>query len=187
MKKILLLIILLSLYCTINDFLVFGSNIEHEMKTYCQATLDDEFEGDSILVTIRNDISISNTQYDVKNFVDIGCIKVEDLTYEISNFFINECTEYIKSSLNFEMFHRILKLSLSENDKENVLLSIKELEKRSDILSANPNYIFSEENIITSNYSILSNNHIRNMLRLPKDLCLYLCNLGLLINDQSLS
>ena len=44
-------------------------------------------------------------------------------------------------SYNKDTYNKILQLTLSSHGKENVLRSIKTLEKRDDIKSAEPNYI----------------------------------------------
>ena len=92
-------------------------------KVYCTATLDDEFSDNKVIVVInpKNNFDLYNTA----NFADIGCIAIKDLSVNVQ-----------EGELS-----RILSLTLEINSKKNVLYAIKILETRSDIYSAEPNYI----------------------------------------------
>lgn len=104
---------------------------EDNKKSYCSATLEDEFADDTIIVVLTNEASNSGYSYTVDDFKDIDCCGVKDLTAGIQE----------SVSYNKDTFNKILQLTLSSHGKENVLRSIKTLEKRDDIKSAEPNYI----------------------------------------------
>ena len=67
--------------------------------------------------------------YSIDSFSNIGCTQIEELSYNV-----------IENKLS-----RIIKLTLLNHSKQNVLDSIRLLEERSDIYSAEPNYIGSFE------------------------------------------
>lgn len=51
-----------------------------EEKIYCDATLDDDFEDDSVIVMLKNDVSLELDDYDKYDFSEVNAEKVEDLT-----------------------------------------------------------------------------------------------------------
>ena len=94
-------------------------------KVYCEATLEDDFTDNDILLVMTPENNFR--EYTVNDFSNIGCIEIEDLT--------NKPKE--------GKLCRILHLTLDTHSKQNVLDSIKILEERDDIYSAEPNYIES--------------------------------------------
>ncbi len=101
-----------------------------EEKTYCSATLEDDFADDVIMVTITNAVSIGSKRYTADDFVSINCIDVNDIFAGAE----------LKEHYNPSKFHRILALTISNPSKQNVLDAIDILEQRDDVLSAEPNY-----------------------------------------------
>ncbi len=96
--------------------------INSEEKVYCNATLDEDFsDNEIVIVTMRQ---YRNNEYTVSDFSEIDCIEIRDWWYDE-----DDPTE-----------DRIILLTLSIHSKENVLSAIKILEKRDDICSAEPNY-----------------------------------------------
>lgn len=87
-------------------------------KVYCEATLDDEFTDNEILVIITPENNFE--EYTDDDFSEIGCIDVEDLSIDPEE----------------DKLCRILHLTLSVHSKENVLNAISILEEREDIYSA---------------------------------------------------
>ena len=105
-----------------NDMLNVKASNEtiNNSKFICQASVLDDFEDNSIIVVVNQK---PNTKHYVSSdFEEIGCILVEE-----------------KLSISSQEYS-ILKLTLEQNDKENVLNSIKLLEQREDVISAEPNY-----------------------------------------------
>ena len=114
-----------------------------EEKVYCNATLDDEFEEYSVMVVMTNIASLQFNTYTPEDFPEIQCAEVNDLsTAAASRVQAKLNGEYIKD-VNIYEYNQILCLRLKNPGKQNVLDAIKELEKREDIKSANPNYILS--------------------------------------------
>ncbi len=95
------------------------------MKAHCTATIDDEFDDSEIIIVI--DPSYNFTEYTINDFASIGCTSIEALTNNITS----------------NSLCRIIKLTIQSNSKESVLAAIEQLEQRSDIYSAEPNYIES--------------------------------------------
>ena len=94
-------------------------------KVYCEATLEDDFTDNDILLVMTPENNFR--EYTVNDFSNIGCIEIEDLTIEPKE----------------GKLCRILHLTLEAHSKQNVLDSIKILEERDDIYSAEPNYLIA--------------------------------------------
>jgi hypothetical protein len=118
-----------------------------EDKKYCNATLDDDFSDDVILVTITNISSLKLKTYTVEDFSEIDCLYVNVLNKDqadkvrriLDGATVAENPDL--SSVNINEFHQEIRIVLKEKGKQNVLDAIKELEKREDVLSASPNYL----------------------------------------------
>ena len=100
---------------------------EEPSKIYCNATLDDDFTDNDILVIMTPENNFR--EYTVEDFSDIGCIQIKDLTIGPTE----------------GRLCRILHLKLEEHSKQNVLDAIKILEQRDDVYSAEPNYLIPIE------------------------------------------
>lgn len=112
------------LICTLNVSVFASDEIDDSIeKVYCEATIDDDFTDNEILIVVTPENNFR--EYTINDFSNIGCIEIEDLTIEPKE---NELC-------------RIFHLTLSVHSKQNVLDSIKMLEEREDIYSAEPNYI----------------------------------------------
>ena len=79
MKKVLIIIILMVVYSLYIEN-VNGQEILEE-KIYCNATLDDDFAEDRVLIILTKDASQNNKIYSIYDFPNIGCINVENITY----------------------------------------------------------------------------------------------------------
>ena len=126
-------------------------------KVYCEATIEDEFIDNQILVVVGKEKSLN--YYDFKNsdFIEVGCINIEDLTASRKEEVLARVNGE-DNNINLDTFRRILLLTLNKHDKQNVLDCIKKLEKRDDIKGAEPNYcdiIIDEEND-NEKYSLLT-------------------------------
>lgn len=139
MKKSLL--VLLSVIVLVIFFgpIKLKANSDGFEKVYCEATIEDEFIDNQILVVVGKEKSLN--YYDFKNsdFINIGCINIEDLTASRKEEVLARVNGE-ENNINLDTFRRILLLTLNKHDKQNVLDCIKKLEKRDDIKGAEPNY-----------------------------------------------
>ena len=144
--------------------------ITSDQKTVCNATLDDDFADDTVLVAMKQDVSLAFKTYTPADFPEIKLTSVDEITKEttqkikaeydaywkeaeqtvkksysgsdesyIAEYATKQAMQYIKDE--HPNYRQILVLTLADKSKENVLNSIKELEKRDDIQFADPNYI----------------------------------------------
>ena len=132
--KLILVLLLMFLVFVTKD--VCASN-DAEYKIYCNSTLEDDFSCDSVIVVLKQDASYTFKQYSKYDFLDVGCIGVEELTktdtYIIQNDLHNDL-------VNVDEYRRILLLELKNKSKKNVLETIEILIEREDVLYAGPNY-----------------------------------------------
>ena len=133
---------------------VFASaNSEMTEKVFNSATMQDNFTDDIILVSLTGEATRKFQEYTVNDFPELRLANVIELTErtavdaknqiaaEKSGKFSHLSDINAKRRIDTDSFRRILTLELAEKGKENVLNAINLLEKRSDIRSANPNYI----------------------------------------------
>lgn len=155
MKKIVKLfefVVLFGLMLSIALTFMFSANLMHasamgmeersEKKTYCEATLEDDFSDDKVIIVLNKEATRKFITYKPKDFSEVNCIAIDDLTKFtvgwVQKQIYGEKTEE-KMLVNIEKFRRILSLELKDKSKENVLKAVKVLEKRGDVISANPN------------------------------------------------
>lgn len=155
-------------------FFVFTNMIKINAKsTYCEelivanVSIDDEFSDDVVIVVMKHDISLDFIEYDINDFKEIDCYKIEDLTEYTTGIVKDEIAakntgdwsklgERINKNMlvDIDLFHRIICLYLSIPGKENVIAAIRELEKRNDIIYAGPDYIENIESASNDDYFI---------------------------------
>lgn len=150
-------ILFIAFFCTIAVKTTYASanDVCSENKIYCQATLEDNFEANSVLVVLKQKDLNDMKSYTISDFIGIGCEKVTNLTEELTEIIQGKIAENPSASsekikeiiaketlININNFHEILNLELQVKTKENVLNAIKILEQRKDVLFAEPNYIF---------------------------------------------
>ena len=110
-----------------------------EQKILCTATIEDEFAEDKVLVVLNHKASMELKTYTPSDFPEIDCEEVEDLTDHSSEVLRKWKIDSSVETKGLEnKFHQILAIVLKEKTKRNVLGSIKRVEKRADVLSANP-------------------------------------------------
>ncbi|MCH5152807.1 MAG: S8 family serine peptidase [Clostridiales bacterium] len=117
-----------------------------EEKIYCEIDENTDFADDTIMVVLTNKVSLSAKKYTAADFAEISCIEVVDLTEELWQRVINhqhsvDCNP--ERETKAETFNRILKLTISNSGKTNVVDDIIKLEKRNDVKAAEPNYIIA--------------------------------------------
>ncbi len=190
----LLLLISLGIPITASAYSDSNTNVGRETKQLCNATIDDDFSDNRVIVAFNNDSSLELKNYTLDDFPDIGVKNI----YDLSSYKVNEIKEkftetqntmenvlknlpvlnfvysntnisntnlynQIKLSINqeYDTFHRILRITLNKNSKQNVLDVIHELENRSDVLFAEPDYKMtlnaSATNTKTPNDTYLNN------------------------------
>lgn len=135
--------------------------LEKEQKIYCDATLEDNFRDDSVLVMFNNDTSLKLNTFSKVDFSSVNATSVNDITqYKIDSIkkqCISISREGKKLSASekvldnqvfnedlrkeYSKFHQIVEVKLKNKGKQEVLDAIHELEKREDVLVAEPNYI----------------------------------------------
>lgn len=131
---LLILGLLIAIPCKTTPALAEESEEEnHEIKTYSQATVDENFDDDCVIVVMDKYISEINKIYKNSFFGSIPLKSIKDLT-NINGDIAS------KEYLNTDNFRQILKIELPEHSKENVIRVIHQLEKINGILRAEPNY-----------------------------------------------
>ena len=118
-----------------------------DTKVFSKATIDEEFEDNSILLTLNGEATRSFKEYSIGDFPEVELMQVQDLTIPTTELAKKQIVaERTKnwSELNFysknqmllkvDNFRRVLYLTLIKEGKEDVLQAIKLLEKRDDII-----------------------------------------------------
>lgn len=142
---IICLAFILSLCFTTQNIAMAQINDEEE-KVYCVIDENTDFSDNTIMVVLTNKVSLSTKKYVVADFPEISCVEVTDLTEELWQKVIThqhtvDCNPELETKA--ETFHRILKITIADSGKSNVIDCIRKLEKRKDVKRANPNYVVS--------------------------------------------
>ena len=158
----------------------YYSDFAEEEKRYCNATLEDNFADNGVLIVLNKETSMSFKTYTPKDFAETGCKNVAELSKEYSAYAkkqfdsktiqmqnVSRMDVTLSNGMKSEAdeYRTILYLELAESGKENVLAAIKKLEERDDILSAEPDYICSV--FATPNDPLLGNQWAINNIGLP--------------------
>ena len=131
-----------------------------EERILSKATLDDDFTDDKVLVIMNKQETDKFRSYACRDFTNVNIREVRNLT-ETSSIALREQKEQFAENginpidvpdtseqramqIDDNDFRTILSLQLQEPSKQNVLNTIKELEKRDDILYAGPNFIHEQ-------------------------------------------
>ena len=126
-----------------------------EEKVYCNATVEDDFAENRVMVVLSNDASLKFSAYEAENFSEIACAGVQDLS-QASGRKIQAKAETVKDAVmsrsvdvgtldtsGIDTYNQVLCLELEESGKENVLAAIEELMKRDDVVYAGPDYVLT--------------------------------------------
>ncbi len=113
-------------------------------KNYCDATLEDDFTDDCVLVVMKKNYGGINKIHSKEKFKGVEIESVEDLTNITGN--IED------KGIDVENYRQILKITLKNKSKKEVLKGVKAFEKLDEVEYAEPNYIYSlnmesEENV----------------------------------------
>ena len=112
-------------------------------KIYCEATIEDDFADDCVLVVLDRNISAINKIHERSFFGSSIIENVVDLTAVSHDSSVSSTDNSLISQIDQENFRQILKLELPVAGKEYVLKVIKLLEQIDGIMYAGPNYISS--------------------------------------------
>ena len=121
-----------------------------DQKVQYEGVIEDNFSDDTVIIVLNESETHKFKIYTPNDFPEIDCVSVNDLT-QFSVGYVKEEIGNRKAGIkkektnkvNTDNFRRILSLELAEKSKENVIEAIKKLEKRSDILSAEPNSAYT--------------------------------------------
>lgn len=178
--------ILFLLICFSNLCFIFAvdtasesKDIYLEEKVYSEATLDDDFADNRILVVLKNGASLDFKNHDALDFSDIGCKSVRSMSTgreatiksevavlaemaktDILHKNIKNIAREEHSDIDLLSYHKIMCLELAEPGKENVLSAIKILEQRDDIIVACPDYYISYQSNETNGINTVSGNDL---------------------------
>lgn len=121
-----------------------ASEIVSLEKVYCQATLEDEFADDTVILVLQQSEEIIFKDYTAADFFCVGCVRVEDLTSGRT-----QRVRKFESGIDGN-YNRILKLKLSAKSKQGVLDAIDVLIEREDVLQASPDYVLEKQDVAES-------------------------------------
>ncbi|MGD9901715.1 MAG: S8 family serine peptidase [Spirochaetales bacterium] len=138
-----------------NSETVLSEEVEDEVneldkKVFYQGTVEDDFADDKVIIVLNEEETHKFKTYAPEDFPEIDCIAIEDLTRYTIDFVEQEIRDReagkepkkIKK-INVTNFRRILSLEIGKKSKEKVIKAIKKLENRKEIVSAEPNYVYS--------------------------------------------
>lgn len=135
-----LIIMLTTIFAIVTDKLsVAQADSElllREEKIYSHTSVEEDFEDDSLIVVMDKYISGYNKNQNMIFESIAGIENIEDLTYITGH--LDE-----KEYLNRESFRQILKISLQEESKQNVLNTIDKIKKLDGVLWAGVNGYYS--------------------------------------------
>ena len=111
-----------------------------EEKVYSEVSIDQEFVDNHVIVVMKHESSRINEIPDISLFDSVELTDIIDLTsFEKYRNIKDECDLLF---LNEDLFHQILLLELPTNDKNEVVLTIKKLEKLDGVKYVGPDYIY---------------------------------------------
>jgi len=98
-------------------------------RVFSTATIKDDFDGTSVIVVLDRNHSGINRQHKPEFFRDVNIAEIEDLTFVANG----------RTLVDERNFEQVLLLTLPIDSKENVLDTIRKLEKIEGIKYAGPN------------------------------------------------
>jgi len=172
----------LSLILTGFTFTVQADDLITETeKISCNATLDDNFADNRVLVVLTREASLEFNTYTANSFASLGCTKVTDLstaTGAMARTAMEQATSMLysnhsrivstKHTESISRYNQILCLQLDQHSKENVLDVIAALEKQEGILYAGPDYYINfdlpvpQEILIEGSSSVVGDRALNN-------------------------
>lgn len=170
---------------------------DNNLKTDCDdISLSENFCDDSVIVALRNETSMELDTYSVSDFSEVNAKSVKDLTADtvdtiqneyvsVYNDFINvvsqddtlflteeqgqKALDSIDENIKDEHsdFHQTLCITLNKHDKQNVLDTIETLQKRNDVLYAEPDYCVSLDSTDVTNDEYVNEQWALDKINLP--------------------
>ena len=122
--KIFILSLLLSLVLLTNINFSYVNAYANELEQIEELIIDDEsISNNSIIVILNEEDTYSFKEYDESDFDEYDCISVEELTAYSSEVLKQQltCSDNSESIIDLNSFRRILKLTLEETTKSNIL------------------------------------------------------------------
>lgn len=142
--------------------------VKTEEKVYSEATLEDEFAENRVMVVLDNETSLAIDQFSRSTFSNVRYCKVESLT-TAKEAKVQEKMGRIAAELNevaatrnaleivttenimkiaatdedLNSYNQVLCIELEDTGKEKVLEAIKELKKQENVIYAGPDYVLS--------------------------------------------
>lgn len=138
---------LLITFCT-NGIYAKAAESNEQQKTYWKDTGEYDFADNRVNLSLTKEATLLSLflTFTPEDFPEIDCLSVEDLSEPSVDWLRKKLNgEEAKEAPCFdaENFTRQLSLELKGNSKKNVVKAIRQLEKRKDILSVEPDYMFS--------------------------------------------
>ena len=128
------------------------SNDDFEEKAKCNASIEENFASNRVLVVLNKTASITEKEYSKDDFAEFGCISCNDLTGVATDSLINNKQNDL---VNLENYRRLLCLELNKDSKENVLRVIDELMKMDIVYYAGPDYVLTLTSVVPNDTSYL--------------------------------
>ena len=163
-KLLIVLVIIFVLFITFTASTNSFAQTLSEEKVYCEATLEDEFADNRVLVVLDKSSSYSKNVYDESTFSKYNCTDVTELTYMSTS---ELRTNNSDAAINTSNYNKVLCLELANNSKSNVLNVIKDLIQREDVIYAGPDYKMAISSTIP-NDSLLENQWAVDSIELSK-------------------
>lgn len=154
-KMMVCVLLILSLTSTVKVPVVLAENQQEEQKIYCNATIADAFDDQSILVVFNNPSSLEYIQTGEPHFPELKLKNMQDLTKDRGQRIKAMVEKRETASLVERVFtadpnaeeisgyRQIIHIELEDRGKEKVLEAIALLEQRDDVLYAGPDYIYT--------------------------------------------
>ena len=137
---------ILSISILPKNLFVFKAFAQNTQTNNFAIDYDAEMETDSVIVTLTLEETQKLKSYTTQDFNDVDCVAVDDLTqstFEYAKAKRDNATTEEKPLINLDNYKRILKLTLNENSKDNVIDAVTTLNRRTDVYIATPNYIYT--------------------------------------------
>jgi hypothetical protein len=146
-----------------------------EAKIKCTATVDDDFAEGRVLVVMKQKDSKVNKERKADEFSTAKGVSVKKVTDLSSMKSSAQDEKNAKKCLNTKDFHQVLQIDIAEKGKDAVLRTIKELEKRDDVLCATPDYVMTlystqtntEDEVVSSEISVSTSTFASNYANDP--------------------
>ena len=162
MKRKLLLVLFLAISLlflfSFDNVNVYAKENKKEEKIYSEATINDEFSDDSLIVVLKESASKDLETLNISDFNEIDGIELKDLNKSSLKKLKEENKEIKKNN-------RILSLKIKNKGKKEVLKAIKKLEKRDDVLYVGPDYTMkiATDQVIPNDKYFDEQNELQNM------------------------